>query len=48
MRVLSLRNAEDWISEIERKMGVPVTLIGTGPDALDMIDRRAELLTSDQ
>ncbi len=38
------KEAKDWIRNIEDRIGVPVTLIGTGPDALDMVDRRAELL----
>jgi adenylosuccinate synthase len=29
-----------FIEEIEKKLGVPVTLIGTGPDAEEIIDRR--------
>jgi adenylosuccinate synthase len=37
--------ARDWIREMENRMGVPVTLIGTGEDALDMVDRREELLS---
>lgn len=32
--------AKDFIREVEVKTGVPITLIGTGPDALDIIDRR--------
>ncbi len=32
--------AKAFIKEVEVKTGVPVTLIGTGPDALDIIDRR--------
>ena len=36
--------AKVWIGDIEQKLRVPVTLIGTGADASDMIDRRAELL----
>ncbi len=32
--------AKTFIKEIETKTGVPVNLIGTGPDALDIIDRR--------
>ena len=32
--------ARDFISGFERRAGVKVTLIGTGPDALDLIDRR--------
>ena len=34
--------AKRFVSEIEEKVGVPVTLIGTGPEALDMVDLRAE------
>ena len=32
--------AKEFVREIENRTGVPVVLIGTGPDALDMIDRR--------
>ena len=32
--------AKQFISEVENRTGVPVVLIGTGPDALDIIDRR--------
>jgi adenylosuccinate synthase len=32
--------AKEFIHEVETRTGVPVTLIGTGPDALDIIDRR--------
>jgi adenylosuccinate synthase len=32
--------AKQFISEIERQTEIPVTLIGTGPEALDLIDRR--------
>ena len=32
--------AKQFVKEIEEKTGVPVVLIGTGPDALDIIDRR--------
>ncbi len=32
--------AKQFVKEIETKTGVPVVLIGTGPDALDIIDRR--------
>ena len=35
--------AKAWISGIEAEIGVPVSLIGTGEDALDMVDRRKEL-----
>ena len=37
------QRAIDFIKEIESKINVPVGLIGTGPDASDMIDRRDEL-----
>ncbi len=33
-------DAKQFIKEVETQTGVPVTLIGTGPDALDIIDRR--------
>lgn len=32
--------AKQFITEIERQTGIPVTLVGTGPEALDIIDRR--------
>lgn len=32
--------ARDFIKEVEGRSGVPVVLIGTGPDALEIIDRR--------
>ncbi len=38
------KEATDWINNIEGQLGVPVTLIGTGEDALDMVDRREELI----
>ncbi len=38
------KEAKDWIKNIEDQIGVPVTLIGTGEDAMDMVDRRKELL----
>ncbi len=34
------REAKDFISEIERNIGIPVVLVGTGPGALDIVDRR--------
>ena len=37
-------DAKKWIEEVEHKIGVPVTLIGTGEDAMDIVDRRGELL----
>jgi adenylosuccinate synthase len=33
-------DAKQFIKEIENKTGLPVVLIGTGPEALDIIDRR--------
>jgi adenylosuccinate synthase len=32
--------AKQFIKEIENRTGIPVTLIGTGPEALDIVDRR--------
>jgi adenylosuccinate synthase len=32
--------ARQFIKEIEKQTGIPVVLIGTGPEALDIIDRR--------
>jgi adenylosuccinate synthase len=34
------REAEQFVKEIEKQTGIPVVLIGTGPEALDIIDRR--------
>jgi adenylosuccinate synthase len=34
------RDAKQFIGEIEKRTGIKVTLIGTGPEALDIIDRR--------
>ncbi len=33
-------DAKAFIKEVEYKTGIPIVLIGTGPDALDIIDRR--------
>jgi adenylosuccinate synthase len=33
-------DAKQFIIGVERRTGIPVTLIGTGPEALDIIDRR--------
>ncbi len=33
-------DAKQFVFEVEKRTGIPVTLIGTGPDALDLIDRR--------
>ncbi len=35
--------ARKWIEEVESEIRVPVTLIGTGPDASQVIDRRKDL-----
>jgi adenylosuccinate synthase len=32
--------AKQFVTEIEKQTGIPVTLVGTGPEALDIIDRR--------
>jgi adenylosuccinate synthase len=32
--------AKQFITEVENRTGVPIVLIGTGPEALDIIDRR--------
>jgi adenylosuccinate synthase len=32
--------AKEFIKEVEKRTGVPVMFIGTGPEALDLIDRR--------
>ncbi len=34
------KDAKGFIKEVETRTGVPVMFIGTGPDALDLIDRR--------
>jgi adenylosuccinate synthase len=33
-------DAKEFVGKIEKCSGVPVVLIGTGPDALDIIDLR--------
>jgi len=33
-------DAKQFIKEVENRTGIPVVLIGTGPEALDIIDRR--------
>jgi adenylosuccinate synthase len=35
------KEAKEFIKEVETRTGVPITFVGTGPDALDLIDRRA-------
>jgi adenylosuccinate synthase len=34
------KTAKTFIENIEKEIRIPVTLIGTGPDALEMVDRR--------
>ncbi len=34
------KEAKQFISKIEKQTGIPVVLIGTGPEALDIIDKR--------
>jgi adenylosuccinate synthase len=34
------KEAKEFVKEIEKQIGIPVVLIGTGPEALDIIDRR--------
>ncbi len=34
------KDARDWIEKAEKEIGVRVTLVGTGPDAEDIVDRR--------
>jgi adenylosuccinate synthase len=34
------KEGKAFVEDIEAQIGIPVTLIGTGPDALEMIDRR--------
>ena len=34
------KQAKDFISEVEDKTGVPIVLIGVGPEAMEIIDRR--------
>jgi len=35
------REAKGFIKNVEKEIKIPVALIGTGPDALEMVDRRA-------
>jgi adenylosuccinate synthase len=34
------KESKAFISKIEKEIGIPVTLIGTGADALDLVDKR--------
>ncbi len=33
-------SAKQFVDDVEKQAGIPIVLIGTGPEALDMIDRR--------
>ena len=37
------QKAKMFIENVEKEIKVPVTLIGTGPGALEIVDRRGEL-----
>ncbi len=37
-----LMEAKQFINKVEEQTGIPVVLIGTGPEALDIIDRRKQ------
>jgi len=34
------KEARDFVARVEEAVGVPVTIVGTGPGALDIVDRR--------
>lgn len=34
------KNAQQFVDDIEKRIGIPIMLIGTGPEALDIVDRR--------
>ena len=34
------KEAKEFIDKVENAIGIPVTLIGTGPEVLDLIDLR--------
>ena len=38
------QEAKDYIEDIEKSVGVPITIISTGPDLVDTIDLRDEKL----
>ena len=38
------QDVKNFVAEIEGETGVPVTIISTGPDLIDTIDLRDELL----
>lgn len=35
--------AKEWIADVESEIGVPVTLVGTGEEAMDIVDMREKL-----
>jgi adenylosuccinate synthase len=35
--------AKKWVEEVEQEIGVPVTLLGTGEEAMDVIDMREKV-----
>jgi adenylosuccinate synthase len=37
------KEAKNWLENLEKELGVPITIISTGEDALCTIDRRKEL-----
>jgi len=37
------KEAKAFIGKVEKEIQVPVTLIGTGPGTLEIVDRREEL-----
>ena len=38
------REAKNFVENIEKKIQVPVTLLGTGPGTMEVVDRREEVL----
>jgi adenylosuccinate synthase len=39
------RRAKDFVNDIEQKIKVPVTLLGTGPGAWEVVDRRGKQIS---
>ncbi len=37
------KNARSWLESLESELRVPISLVGTGPEALQIIDRRKDL-----
>ncbi len=42
------KDARDYVESIEKGLGIPITLIGTGPDSEDIIDRRDQIVSTAQ